>query len=47
MIELNKKSCRVKFVMLDGQQVSTNCSKSNHQQCGGAGGECKCGCHIA
>jgi len=45
MTKLNEKSPNVKFVMLDGQKVTTNCPNLSHSQCGGAGGECECGCH--
>lgn len=43
MTKANEKSYKVKFVMLDNQRVTTNCSKLLHYQCGSAGGEC--GCH--
>ncbi len=39
------KSPRTKFVMLGNQRLTTNCSNLKHTQCGGAGGECECGCH--
>ena len=41
-----KASFRVKFVMKGYQKVTTNCSVSNHSQCGGGGGLCKCSCHT-
>ena len=49
MLEITKskrKGRNAKFVTLGSQQVTTNCSKSHHSQCGGVGGECECGCHL-
>ena len=36
---------KYKLLNLDGQYVSTNCSKRRHGQCAGSFGSCECGCH--